>query len=234
MARRSIPHDSQEPTERLQCHNLGMEAADSIRRLVLKGRFPPGAHMVEADLATTLGVSQGTVRVGLQHLRHEGIVEYRPHRGVFVRRLDSRDAWEVYSLRNTLEAMAARLGAGRATDEARQELRAILKQMRKAVETGDRSAAISSDFEFHRVVVRLSGHRLLQEHYRLLELKIRLFMVLTDTLYPDLSYMISHEPLIEAIVAGDADRAEALAAQHNNASGERLVEYLDSNPAPTR
>lgn len=103
-------------------------------------------------------MSHGTVRVGLQQLQHEGIVEHRPHRGVFVRRLNSKDAWEVYTLRNTLEAMAARLAAGRAAEGGRQELRAILTRMREAVEAGDRSAAISSDFEFHRAAVRLSGH----------------------------------------------------------------------------
>ncbi len=224
-------HTLQEPVQRLQRRNLGMEAADSIRRMILNGRFSSGAHIVEADLATDLGVSHGTIRAGLQQLHHEGLVEHRPSRGVFVRHLDSRDAWEVYTLRNTLEAMAARLAAGRAIDGGQQELRSVLKLMRKAAEIGDRSAAISSDFEFHRVVVRLSGHRLLQEHYRLLELKIRLFMVLTDAFYPDPSYLIPlHESLLEAIAAGDADKAEALAAQHNNESGERLVKFLESHP----
>ena len=224
-------HKMQEPIERLERRNLGMEVADRIRHMILDGRFPSGAHIVEADLATTLGVSHGTVRVGLQQLQHEGIVEHRPHHGVFVRHLNSKDVRELYTLRNTLEAMAARLAAGRATDDGRQELRAILKQMRKAVEAGDRSAAISSDFEFHRVVGRLSDHRLLQEHYRLLELKTRLFMVLAEAYHPDSSYLIPlHESLAEAITAGDADRAEALAMQHSNDSGERLIKFLESHP----
>ncbi len=226
-----VQHTGQGSIEHLERRNLGMKAADSIRRMILDGSFPSGAHMVEADLASALGVSHGTVRVGLHQLQHEGIVEHLPHRGVFVRRLNSNDAWEVYTLRNTLEAMAARLSAGRLTEVGRQELRAILTHMREAVETRDRSAAVSSDFEFHRAVVRLSGHLLLQEHYRLLELKTRLFMVLTDSFYPDSSYLIPiHESLLEAIAAGDAIRAEVLAFEHNNDSGERLVKFLESHP----
>ncbi len=222
----------QDSVERLERRNLGTEAAHSIRRMILEGRIPSGAHIVEAEVARALGVSNGTVRVGLQQLQHEGLVELRPHRGVFVRRVNSRDVREVYTLRNTLEAMAARLAAGRVTDEVREELGAILNQMRKAVKNRDRSAAISSDFEFHRAMVRLSDHGLLQEHYRLLELKTRLFMVLTDAFFPDPSYLIPlHESLFEAIATGNAERAEALAVQHSNDSGERLIKFLESHPA---
>lgn len=56
-------------------------------------------------------------------------------------------------------------------------------------------------------------------------------MVLTDSFYPDPSYLIPvHESLFEAIAAGDADRAETLAFQHNNDSGEKLSKFLESHP----
>ncbi|MFI5341874.1 MAG: GntR family transcriptional regulator [Candidatus Methylomirabilales bacterium] len=227
MRRPSAQPALQGSLKQLEPHNLGREVADSIRSLILNGQLQPGGHIVEADLAKTLGVSNGTVRAGLQQLRHEGLVEYKPNHGVFVRRLSSRDAWEVYTLRNTLEAMAAGMAARHVTDEARQKIRAVLEQMRKAVEAGDRLAAIHSDFEFHRLVVRLSGHRLLKEYYRLVELQTQLFMVLTDSFHPDLSHMIPlHEPLAAAIIAGDGERAVALAADLNTADGERLVEHL--------
>jgi len=229
VARRAVRRTSrQQPIGPLERRNLDAGAADSIRRLIFNRHFPTGAHIVEANLAAALGVSHGTVRAALQQLRHEGLVEYRPNRGIFVKRLESRDAWEVYTLRNTLEAMAARLAAERVTDTARQELRAILEQMRKAVQKGDRAGAIRSDFEFHRLVMRLSGHRLLQRNYRLLELQTRLFMALTDVLHTNLSHFLPlHEPLIDSIAAGDPDRAEALASQHNNPDGERLIRHME-------
>ena len=175
---------------RLEPRDLSRQAADRIRRLILDGRLLTGSHIVEADLANALGVSHGTVRTGLHHLRHEGLVEYRANRGIFVRRLNSKDAWEVYTLRNTLEAMAAALAAKRITNDAKQKIGAILQKMQSATRAGDRMAALDADFDFHHLIVSLSGHELLKEHYRRVELQSRLFMVLTDGFYPDLSHLL--------------------------------------------
>ena len=212
---------------RLERRSLTREVAERIRRLILDAQLIPGSHVVEADLAQVLGVSHGTVRAGLQQVRHEGLLDYRTNRGVFVRRFTSKDAREVYTLRNTLEAMAAGLAATRVTVEAKQDITAVLAKMRRAAQAGDRLAALDADFEFHHLIVSLSGHELLKEHYRLVEMKSRLFMMLTDGFYPDLTHLLSlHKPVASAILAGDSMRATSLAAQLNTADGERLVRKL--------
>jgi DNA-binding GntR family transcriptional regulator len=235
MARQPVRRVSLDGVHCLTSRNLSLDAVNSIRHLILSGRFPPSTHLVEAHLASALGVSHGTIRAALLQLRYEGLVEYHHNRGVFVRELTSRDAREIYSLRNTLEAAATRLVAARVTDHTRQTLRRILAQMRAAVQAADKQAAIESDFEFHRSIVALSDHRLLVDHYHLLELQTRLFMVVTELLHPDLSHMIPyHEPLVEAIAAGDGNSAERLAAQHNTIDGEKLAAYLEQREAEVR
>jgi len=123
--------------------------------------------------------------------------------------------------------MAVRLAAERMTDEGKHTLRGALEQMRQAVDRADRVAAMESDWEFHRLVMQLSEHHLLQTVYRPLELQTRLFLVWTDRCHLDLSHLLPlPQPLAEAIIAGDPILAGHLASDLNTADREWLIHSL--------
>jgi DNA-binding GntR family transcriptional regulator len=46
----------------------------ALRLALTSGRYRPGDHLGEVELATHLGVSRGTVREALRHLQQEGLV----------------------------------------------------------------------------------------------------------------------------------------------------------------
>jgi DNA-binding GntR family transcriptional regulator len=186
---------------------------------------------VESGLAAELNISQGTIRAGLRLLHPEGLVEYRPNRGVFVATLSPDDVLEVYSLRNTLEGMAARLAAERLTDAGRAELADALACLRTVVDDGDAGAALQTDWRIHEVIVRLSGHRRLRSVHASFLSQTALFMNLTKRLHSDLEEIYAlHAPLVEAILAGDAVKAEELARNHNTEDGERLRALMNDAP----
>jgi DNA-binding GntR family transcriptional regulator len=207
--------------------SLDAQAADQIRDLVLQGKLPLGSHLREVQLATNLGVSRGTVRAALRRLHHEGLVEYRPNRGIFIRQISSNDLWEIYTLRDTLEGMASRLAASHITANGKRRLKRILKQMEAAAAVRNREAAMALDFDLHQAIVELSGHRHLMQAYGILQGQIRLFMALTDMMHVDLSHMVRiHQPLVDAITSGDADQASSLACTHNIKDGEQIVRLM--------
>ena len=80
-----------------------------IRHAIFAGALAQGERLVEDDLAAKLGVSRAPIRDALKALERDGLVASAGRRGKVVTSLSSRDAWEVYSLRATLEAMAFRL-----------------------------------------------------------------------------------------------------------------------------
>jgi len=209
---------------------LDAQAADQIRRLVLQGELAFGSHLREAHLANSLGVSRGTVRAALRRLQHEGLVEHRLNRGIFIRQIRPADLWEIYTLRDTLEGMASRLAAAKITASGKRRLKRILKQMDAAASCGDREAAMALDFDLHHAIVEMSGHRHLQQLYEVLQGQVRLFMALTDMMHLDLSHMVPiHQPLIEAIISGDAAQASLLGSAHNIRDGERIMELLSES-----
>jgi DNA-binding GntR family transcriptional regulator len=180
-------------------------------------------------LAEELGVSRGTLRVALKQLAYEGLVEYRPGRGVFVAKFRPQDAWEIYTLRNALEAMAARLAAERVMPDDQAVLADAIARIAEAANANDRASVAERERDFHRLVVRLARHGRLQAAYDVLDGQTRAFMArtMTDQFHPELDEVLElHASLSAAIAAGDTKRAEALASTHNTADGEVLVRQL--------
>jgi DNA-binding GntR family transcriptional regulator len=211
---------------------LDEDVADRLRDLILKGELLPGAHLIEMDLASAHDVSQGTVRAALKILQHEGLVEHRPRRGKFVNETSADDAFEIYTLRDSLEALGARCAAERITDSGRAELNRALQALRVGVLSGNRRRVMDLDFKFHRTIVELSGHRRLIDLYNLIEAQVRLFMTLTmsDRFHHDLTEVLSiHEPIAKAIARGDAGRAAELASRHNERDGRHLIAAMGAN-----
>jgi len=65
---------SLEQLSNLDRSTLRERALATLRDAVTSGRYRPGDHLGEADLAQQLGVSRGTVREALRHLQQEGLV----------------------------------------------------------------------------------------------------------------------------------------------------------------
>lgn len=206
---------------------LDDKAADMLRQEILTGEMEPGSRLVEARLAEKLDVSQGTIRAALKLLAREGLVVHDPFRGTSVKALTPEDAWEIYTLRNTLEAMGAKLAAERITPDKAKTLKEAFAQLVASVKNSDWQLVIEADYNLHRVIFEMSAHKRLQEMYAIIETQTRLYINATGGLRTDLAKISElHESLVEAIVNGEADRAQKIAADHNTEDGETLVNML--------
>jgi DNA-binding GntR family transcriptional regulator len=204
--------------------SLETEIGEALKQSIMDGDFKPGTRLIELELAGRFNVSQGTIRAALKYLQAEGLIEHRPRRGNFVITVDKADIDEISMLRDALESLGARMAAKRINDSGRKALEKILQAMRSAAETGNRKKLTELDFEFHRTVIEISGHRRLMDIYGKLEGQTRMFLRLTDQFYPDpLDILGLHEPLAAAISNGDADAAFQLANRHADADAEELI-----------
>lgn len=212
--------------------NLETEAASKIREAIVEGKLRPGSHLRETDLASSLQISRGTARSALRQLLHEGLVEHRPNHGVFIPAITAADAWEIYTIRNALEGMAAQLAAETITDEGRKRIDAVMEEMEKAAASGQSSYLREVDSLFHRLIVDLSGHRRLQSFYEVVENQTMIFLALTESFHPSVDDVVQfHAPIAEAIVAGDSETAFKLASNHSTPDGKMLVEYFQRHQA---
>ncbi len=201
-------------------------ATDALRRAILSGHVAPGSRLVEAEVAQALCLSRGTVRAALQRLSVDGLVVPAASRGYEVASLSSHDVWELYTLRNAYESMAARLVASSIDAQKSARITEAFDALKRAVGTKDKAEIFDCDARLHAVIISLSGHRRLERAYQALSKQIRFFYILCNEFMSFDDYIVSHKDMVDAIIHGKAKKAAQLAADHNTADGQSVVEKL--------
>jgi DNA-binding GntR family transcriptional regulator len=188
----------------------------SLRRALLDGVYPPGAPMVEADLAARLDASRTPVREALHKLELEGFLERVPGAaGLRVAALSPDEVEEIYGVRAVLEGYAARLAVRRVTAADLERLAALLDGADAAVAAGDRERLLALTNRFHATVTALAGSARLESLLRGLEEQVLRYRRATLEI-PGQGELAAaeHRAIAEALAAGDAARAERLATAH--------------------
>jgi GntR family transcriptional regulator of vanillate catabolism len=89
----------------------------NVREMLLRGDFQPGERISELPMVARLGVSRTPIRLALDRLANEGLLEASPSGGFVVRSFSLTDIWDAIEMRGVLEGTAARLAAERLTHE---------------------------------------------------------------------------------------------------------------------
>ncbi|MBM3648353.1 MAG: GntR family transcriptional regulator [Alphaproteobacteria bacterium] len=203
---------------------LDWRAADVLREQILSGKLVPGQRITEAALAAQLEVSRGTLRAALRSLAHEGLIEQVAYTKWRLPELSNGDAWELYTLRGMLEGMAAHLAAQHRTQDCVVTLTAAFERLVTAVASRRHARVAEADLALHKTIVAITGHQRLIDQYHLLEQQVCHYIVHSNALIMDLNQIVSeHEPIVRAIIAGDAVKAERLARAHNAPEVERAA-----------
>jgi DNA-binding GntR family transcriptional regulator len=175
--------------------------------------IPPGAPIDEDAVSRELGVGRTPVREAVRRLALEGLVAVYPRRGTFASSIDITSLTDIADVRAELEAHAAGRAARLADEGDRREAVALVAAL-DAVEPAH-EALMELDTRIHRFVYRCSRNRYLtQDLDRYLNLSLRIWRLALDRL-PSLAGRVRDQrALLEAIAAGDADTARALAHEH--------------------
>ncbi|WP_010314705.1 GntR family transcriptional regulator [Saccharopolyspora spinosa] len=199
-----------------------------IRETILTGQVEPGAILPETELANQLGVSRGPVRDALATLEREGLVTSKPNRRARVVVLGLRDVEEIYSLRGSMETLAAQRAATNATDADLQKMRKVLAKMDAALEGQDLVELSRLDAAFHDHIYEASRHDRLYQAWADLRSQVTLFLISRNTNAVTSRDIVigEHEALLEALTARDADLLVRLTEEHLRGAYERLRDAL--------
>jgi DNA-binding GntR family transcriptional regulator len=212
--------------------SLDWRAADVLREQILSGKLVPGQRITETALAGQLEVSRGTLRAALRALAHEGLIQQVAYTKWMLPEFSNSDAWELYTLRGTLEGMAARLAAQHRTENCVLTLKAAFDRLVAAVASKRHARVADADLALHKTIVSITGHQRLIDQYHLLEQQVRHYIVCSNALIMDLNQIVSeHEPIVQAIISGNAEAAEMLARDHNAPEVERAAAAMAQEQA---
>ncbi|QMU96902.1 GntR family transcriptional regulator [Microbacterium esteraromaticum] len=185
--------------------------AEEIRAQIFDGRLGEGERLVERELAEQFGVSRHPVREALRVLQREGLVDSLRSRGLVVSALNRQQVIDLYAIREALESLATREAAKRIAAGAPSTLAETIAEARAAVDAGDIEAAHEANARFHDELVALSGNASLEQ--MLAPVLGRLHWLFRQV--ADVSYVVDdHARIADAVIAGDAEWASALAKAH--------------------
>ena len=197
----------------LQPTSLAEKAYHAIRELIVSLELAPGSVIDERELIERLEIGRTPVREALRRLSQERLVEVYPRRGMFVTAVDVRELARLSEVRAVLEPEAARLAAGRATDDDRAQIASLLEEL--AAGGSDDRELMALDERIHRTIYRAAQNDLLEatlEQYYVLALRI--WMMALDRQHELEDAVQEHRTLLEAIRDGDADRAATTMSSH--------------------
>lgn len=197
----------------------------ALRDAILSRQLVPGTAVTEAHVSTTYAVARPTARIAIDRLVVDGLLVREPHHAARVRRLDRDDIDDLFVSRAAIEAAAVELLAATATipveaDEANREL----------IDLPINASYAARDLAFHRALVQgTSSIRLPRLHDMLMgEIELGIAQVDAHGLRSADEVADDHQSILDAIAAGDVERAGRLARAHVLASRDHLVAHYDS------
>lgn len=199
---------------------LTTAAYETLREAIGTGSLAPGMRLIQSELAERLGVSRLPIHEALQQLRQEGFVIETGRRGLVVAPLDPDFLLHLFELRAALDRTAGRAAARlRRPEDGRRGL-AIAERGRKGLASFSLPAIAAADRDFHSMIYQIGGNPLISaaaernwHHVR------RAFLMLIE-ISPDLAnFWEDHAAILDAVMAGDEDRAGELSWDHAIRSG---------------
>jgi DNA-binding GntR family transcriptional regulator len=213
-----------------------------IEEAIVSGELAPGTVLRQEQLSEQFHVSRTPIREALRRLDALGLVDFHPNRGVRVRTITREELHEAFLVRAELESLATELAAGKMTDEALAELVAAeerfarLSQELRSRDPGEERRSVMGDWvranhAFHDVIYRVADAPFVE---RLAKSARRTFSGPAvwapgdhsiDGLYAKNAEQ--HRAIRQALAAGSAVGARALAREHVLSSFEMLETILE-------
>jgi DNA-binding GntR family transcriptional regulator len=204
--------------------------AREVRAGILRGEFPPGSRLRQADVARRFGVSTTPVREAFALLQAEGLLRIDPHRGAFVFSPSEKDVSEYYEIRGVLEDLAIALAAERMTQELLGEVRALHEEMLAAE---DPSVWAELNNRFHlRIYEAADRPRLCSIIMNLREASSAHLQMCLAAGGRKIGADHEHASILDALQAADVAEARSATREHLRRTFEAVITFI-GDPAET-
>jgi len=203
-----------------------------LKNKIFRRELEPGQRLDLVAMEKELGVSRTPLKMALQRLELEGLIEIKPQSGTYVTAPTQEEIIELLEMRGLLEIGAAGLAAKKMGASEAQQLQNIVDEMRsigrQANFNRDFGHLLELDNRLHSLIINSVGNRYLKRFWEQVNARFRatahryrrteqeLFDAITD-----------HDKLTKALLARDEAEARRLMEAHIERAKELLLKDLD-------
>jgi DNA-binding GntR family transcriptional regulator len=199
-----------------------------LQEMILAGTLRLGEQLDERTIAAELNVSRTPIREAIGQLVSEGIVEYRPYRGSYIRTFSVKQVNDLFHVRSALEALAIRLAMPKISQEVAEQIHRILDGVETALARGDMTAYSQADRDFHATILHLTGNETLIDALERLGFQIQMIRTIANRDPHVVERTHRERPrILAALEARDADLAAKLMEEHIDGVRLAVVAQLE-------
>ena len=167
-------------------------------------------------------------RKKLHRLYEEGLIEVTPNRGAVVIGIGREELVDIYKMRIRLEGLASAEAAKRIGDDDKLRLREIVELCDFYIARRDAERLKELDSEFHSIIYRASGNRMLNKTLSELHRNIHIYRKRSLAVEERLEKSSEeHKQILDAIERGDSEAADRLTSAHIAAALNNLLAVND-------
>jgi DNA-binding GntR family transcriptional regulator len=217
--------------ESLESPTLARRTFDSIKADIIDGELAQGTKIVESDLALKYGISRGPLREAIHRLEQIKLIVRVPHAGSRVVTLDTKMMEDIYTARESLEGMAARLAARLMPDTEIAALSTLLDQHEASISETEGKAYFQreGDIDFHFRIAMASQNQWILEN-----LNGELYQLIRMCRHQSGQFpsraqtaLNQHRQIAAAIERRDEELAEILMRRHISGAWEIVKQILE-------
>jgi DNA-binding GntR family transcriptional regulator len=180
---------------------------EALRDGILLGRFAPGQPMTIQGLAEKLGVGMTPIREAIRRLTSESALETLGNRRVIVPILTQKQLDDIYFLRLSVEPELARRAVKNVTKQHIKRLCEIDRAINVAIHSGDVSAYLQSNKDFHFGIYELADSPVLMRIAQSLWLQVGPSLRVVCGRYGTASLPDKHPDILRALLNANTEVA---------------------------
>lgn len=199
-----------------------------LRQDIIKGKLKPGQKVVMAELAKAFGLSETPVREAIRRLESEGYVNFTPHMGAIVTKIDKNELAEIYLIRIALEELATRLAAPHVAAKDIDFLNRKNREMEMAIQQGRYENLAAMNKAFHLRIYKLAPfprlYKMICDLWDTYERWPSVFSYVPERAAASVE---EHKKIIQALRNGDMAQADRLIKEQKERTMEALQIYME-------
>ena len=217
-------------TEFRRPERLPRELARDLEAGIIYRELEPGTRLIEEEVAARYNVSRSPVREAFRELEHDGLIVRGVKGGVRVAAVSAADLNEVYACRVALECLAAEEAAVSRSEDHLDVLRSTYRRMEQARDSGDVRGYFRLNVSLTKAIHAASGNQTLIRLLSKIDKQAQRYRYMAYIRSPDLMdiSLEGNREIVEAIVAGNRQRARKITARLIRGSWQSITAHLEA------
>ena len=209
--------------------SLADQVFDRLENDIIQGVYAKGEILTELKLVEQLGVSRTPIREALRRLEQERLIE-DAGKGSRVLGITEADLFDIMTIRERVEGVAAYYATKNLTPEGRKELTHLVDLQEFYFEKRDAERLRQVDDQFHDAICDMSKRSVIIDTIVPLMRKTRRYRRIAMDDWDRVPHTKrEHFEIYQAIVSGNAELAEELTSKHISNAKIHMLEEMKIN-----